>query len=99
MDKLREFFNSNTVRIGEGKDFSVTPPIYYVSLREAFQNYFGTFRSKRLNFGLLLSIKDWETANLSFDYTGADENLIFTILGFHRFFELLLKDILRRIDP
>src|SRR5688572_24237886 len=35
----------------------------------------------------------------TFDYTGADESIVFTILGFHRFFELLLKDVLRRINP
>lgn len=99
MDKLRQFFNENEVRVGAGKDFVVIPPIYYASLRDAFQNYFSSFRDKRLKFSFLLNIKDWRTANLSADYTGADENLIFTILGFHRFFELLLKDILRRIDP
>ena len=26
-------------------------------------------------------------------------NVVFSILGFHRFFELLMKDILRRINP
>jgi hypothetical protein len=99
MDKLREFFNENNVRVGEGKDFTVTPPVYYASLMDAFLNYYSTFRNKRLNFGFLPGIKNWKTANLSFDYTGADESIVFTILGFHRFFELLLKDVLRRINP
>lgn len=36
---------------------------------------------------------------LTFELTGSNDNIIFAILSFHRFFELLLKDILKRINP
>jgi hypothetical protein len=99
MDKLKEFFKNNDVRIGEGKDFTTTPPIYYSSLNDAFRNYFLTFRDKKDTFHFVLDIKTWSRQSLAFNYSGANDNIVFSILGFHRFIELLLKDILRRINP
>lgn len=99
MDKLREFFKNNDVRIGEGKDFITTPPVYYSSLNDAFYNYFLTFRDKKDTFHFILNIQTWERKSLAFNFTGANDNIVFSILGFHRFIELLLKDILRRINP
>jgi uncharacterized protein YerC len=98
MDKLREFFNNNDVRIGEDKDFTTNPPVYYSSLNDAFRNYFLTFRDKKDTFHFILDIHSWTRETLAFNFTSYD-NFAFTILGFHRFFELLLKDILRRINP
>jgi hypothetical protein len=97
--KLKEFFKDNEVRIGKGKDLDTIPPIYYVSLRDAFQSYFMTFRDKRKYFDDFSKLKDLSRERLAFDYTGADDYIVFTILSFHRFFELLIKDVLRRIDP
>lgn len=99
MGNLREFFDGNNVRIGEGKDFTVIPPVYYASLHDAFKNYYSTFRDNRLKLSFLFDLKDWNNADLTFDYTGPDENIVFTILSFHRFFELLIKDLLRGINP
>ncbi|MFW5804230.1 MAG: hypothetical protein ACOCWG_03255 [bacterium] len=99
MDKLREFFKNNDLRIGEGKDFTITPPVYYSSLNDAFQNYFLTLRDKKDTFHFILDIQTWTRQSLAFNFTGANANIVFSILGFHRFIELLLKDILRRINP
>lgn len=99
MDKLREFFKNNDVSIGEGKDFTTTPPVYYSSLNDAFHCYFQTFRDKKDTFHFILDIQTWTRQSLAFNFTGANENIVFSILGFHRFIELLLKDILRRINP
>lgn len=97
MDKLRDFFKNNDVRIG--KDFTTTPPVYYSSLNDAFYNYFLTFRDKKDTFHFILDIQSWTRESLAFNFTGANDNIVFSILGFHRFIELLLKDILRRINP
>ncbi len=99
MDKLKAFFENNDVRIGEGKDFTTTPPFYYSSLNEAFHKYFLTFRDKKDVYHFILNIQNWNRESLAFNFTGANDNIIFSILGFHRFIELLLKDILRRINP
>jgi len=99
MDKVREFFKNNDVRIGEGKDFTVIPPVYYSSLNEAFHNYFLTFRDMKDVFHFILDIQTWTRESLAFNFSGENSNIVFSILGFHRFIELLLKDILRRINP
>ncbi|MCE3228296.1 MAG: hypothetical protein K0S32_2847 [Bacteroidetes bacterium] len=99
MTNLTEFLSKHYVEVGKGKDFRVIPPIYYASLRDGFRNYYETFRDKRQYFSLLSNVKEWDRVQLSFDYTGADDCIVFSILGFHRFIELLLKDILRRINP
>lgn len=99
MDRLREFFKNNEVRIGECKDFTTVPPVYYSSLNDAFLNYFLTFRDKKDTFHFILDIQAWDRKSLAFNFTGANDHIVFSILGFHRFIELLLKDILRRINP
>jgi hypothetical protein len=97
MDKLKDFFKNNDVRIG--KDFKTFPPPYYSSLNEAFYTYFLTFREKKDTFHFVLDIHNWTRESKAFNFTGANYNIVSSILGFHRFMELLLKDILRRINP
>ncbi|MGC4102334.1 hypothetical protein [Ferruginibacter sp.] len=99
MDKLKEFFSENDVRIGIGKDFTTNPPVYYSSLDEAFYHYFLTFRDKKETYHFLFDIHSWSRESLAFNFTGGISNIVAAILGFHRFIELWLKDILRRIDP
>jgi hypothetical protein len=99
MNKLEQFFKNNDVRIGDGKDFTTTPPVYYSSLNDAFNNYFLTFQDKKETFHFLLDIQSWTRESLAFNFTGSNDNIVFSILGFHRFIELLLKDILKRINP
>ena len=90
-----DFFKGNEYKIDEGGAI-LTPPIYYQSLNDAFNNYFKTVRNNKDTYHFLLDFKDSQTS--SFDFHNLD-SAVFTILGFHRFFELLLKDILRRINP
>ena len=99
MENLRDFFKNNEVKIGKGKDITTTPPIYYSSLKEAFHNYFFTFRYYKDSFHYILDIQTWDKSSLAINFSGANDNIVFSILGFHRFIELLMKDILRRINP
>jgi hypothetical protein len=97
VDKLKEFFKNNDVRIG--KDFDVNPPVYYSSLNDAYYNYFLTFKDKMKTFHFVLDIQSWNRESIAFNFTGANPHIVFAILGFHRFFELFVKDVLRRINP
>lgn len=99
MATLQDFFSENDVRIGEGKDFTVTPPVYYSSLINGFTYYFRTYYDRKIRYNFLDDPDRWTKKAIAFDLTGHDDNIVFTILGFHRFMELMLKDILRSINP
>jgi hypothetical protein len=90
-----DFIKENEYKITED-GVTLTPPIYYQSLNDAFNNYFKTVKNNKNTYHFLLDFNTIKTN--SFDFHNLD-SAVFTILGFHRFFELLLKDILRRIDP
>lgn len=96
LEKLREFFSSNDVRIGEDFD---TPLPYYFSLYDAFYHYFLTSRDVKESLWFYIRSENRDRHNLAWQFTGNSENVVFTILSFHRFFEILLKDILGQIDP
>ncbi|MBK7129079.1 MAG: hypothetical protein IPM74_03755 [Crocinitomicaceae bacterium] len=93
---LDNFFEDNDVRIG--KDFEVIPPIYYQSLNEGMRSYYETIADKKQSIALLILHDDWSREAIAFSFGNPDAT-VSTILGLHRFFELLLKDILSRIDP
>ncbi len=97
LEKLQEYFTDNEVRIGE--DFIVNPPLYYTSLYDAYKHYFLTFRDVKETMWFKMQSDKWERKNFTFQFTGNNENVIFTLLSFHRFFELFLKDILGLINP
>ncbi|HXB40668.1 MAG TPA: hypothetical protein VNZ49_09005 [Bacteroidia bacterium] len=93
---LDDFFKDNDVRIG--KDFQINPPIYYQSLNDGFFNYFKTVIRIRQSLPSLMFYDTWKRKDIAFSFSDSDST-VFTILGLHRFFELLLKDILQRINP
>lgn len=97
VNTLDDFIKENEIRIGEGKDFTTTPPLYYQSLNDAFYNYFKTVRNNKDTYHFLLDFKSWSRKDVAFNFSNTD-SAVFAILGFHRFFELLIKDILRRIN-
>ncbi|HXP50897.1 MAG TPA: hypothetical protein VN922_13130 [Bacteroidia bacterium] len=99
-----DFFKQNETRIGVGKHFEAIPPLYYHSLEMAFANYFLTFSNNQKNYDQdFFDFIKWTNVknigSFSFNYNGNSKYIVFTILSLHRFFELLLKDILRDTDP
>lgn len=95
---LEKFLDSNDIRIGV--DFSMTPPLYHHSLEDGFFNYFNTYHTIRDSFHLFINT-DWSNRHsMSFNYSTNDfkESCVRSIIGFHRFFELYIKDILSRCD-
>lgn len=97
MDKdLKEFFEENEVRIGV--DYKTSVPEYYSSLNDGFNHYFKTFRDNMDSYHFIIDLPQWKREDIAFSFN-TSENVIISILSFHRFIELLLKDILRRINP
>lgn len=96
-EKLDDFFKNQIVLIG--RDYTVNPPIYYSSLHEAFSYYFLTFKELKdsLHLAMPNHIK-WPRESLGYNFSGSEQYINFSILGFHRFIELLIKDKLKRIN-
>jgi hypothetical protein len=92
---LDDFFTDHDIRIG--KDFIKIPPYYYSSLIEAFYSYYQTFADNRNNYDWILDVDRFKRKDISWSDTIDSSTSM--ILGFHRFFELLIKDLLRKSDP
>ncbi|PKP17869.1 MAG: hypothetical protein CVU05_14725, partial [Bacteroidetes bacterium HGW-Bacteroidetes-21] len=99
MNDLDIFFVKNEIKVGQEKHVQVKIPIYYSSLDEAFFHYFLTFHDKNSSYHFLLNPSTWTPESLSFNFFAGYENVVFSILSFHRFIELFIKDILKRINP
>ncbi len=93
---LRDFFDNQEVRLGD--DFQTHPPAYYWSLNEAFLHYFETFRFNRMMYHFLMHFPQADRKDKAWHSNGY-EHSIFTLLSFHRFFELLIKDLLHQLHP
>lgn len=91
-----EFYRNNEVRIGE--DFKTSHPHYYSSLRNAFKNYFDTYLEVKDSVVSLVDF-NWKREEVAFNFNISYDKVVSTILDFHRFFELLMKDLLQRFDP
>lgn len=92
----KEYYTNNEVRIGE--DYITSQPHYYTSLRSAFYSYFDTYIDNKDSVVSLASY-EWKREGIGFNFNLKYDNIVTTILDFHRFFELLIKDILSRVDP
>lgn len=94
---LQQYFRENEIRIGE--DFTLNTPAYYISLYEAFHHYFLTTRDVKDTLYFKLTSDEWKRETFTFQFTGNNENIVFSILHFHRFIEMFLKDILGQVNP
>lgn len=92
--QLSDFLKEHEVKIGV--DFEISPPHYYTSLYEAFYHYFLTFRDIKDSIYFHLTNGSWTRKELISQATGYNENIAFSILGFHRFFELFLNTVVRQ---
>lgn len=96
---LQDFFRRNEVQIGEEKDYTAIPPMYYSSLDNAFLAFFNTFRDNKRGYHILKDILHLKRESISRNLTDSNDHIIISILGFHRFIELFFKDLLSRINP
>lgn len=90
-----EFSRKNEIRLGKGRDFTSSRPIYYVSLQYGIECYFHTIEKFKDTYHFLLDF-DYRREDLAFNFFD-DRNTINTILSLHRFFELFIKHLLTRI--
>jgi hypothetical protein len=93
---LNDFFSDNDVRIG--KDFQTIPPIYYQSLTEGMHGYFNTILTLKFKYNLLVNTEIHNRESIAFNFNDSNST-VSCLLGLHRFFELLLKDLLSRVNP
>lgn len=97
-DKLRKLSQNHEVRVDNYIGHKRIPPYYYDSLRHAFAAYFNTFHSQNATYDFyaqgLHGIKPKTIKHQIID----EDNTVLTIIGFERFFELFLKDLLKRVN-
>lgn len=91
-----KFYKDNEIRIGE--DYTTFPPQYYSSLRNGFQSYFDTFLDMKDSIIFLIDF-NWERKGIGFNFKVSYDKVVSTIIDFHRFFELLMKDLLCKVNP
>jgi hypothetical protein len=94
---IDEFYKENEGKIGRDIEFPM--PLYYHSLNDAFYNYFKTFRKYKESYDMITNFSVFKEKALTSNYSFILENSAMCMLGFHRFFELLLKDLLGRVEP
>ena len=93
---VNNFYSENEVKIGS--DYQISLPHYYDSFNNAFYHYFETYRDLKYSYLFLSEISYWNKRGKAFESAPAYTNIVFTILGFHRFFELFFKDFLSRLN-
>ena len=96
-EKLRKLSERNEVHLG-GKGYKRTPPYYYDSLRHALGFYFNTFNTQNASYDSYAEgLSDGNVDILKRQLLDED-NTVLTIIAFERFFELFIKDLLRRTN-
>jgi hypothetical protein len=96
-EKLKKLANRNEVPIDDFGGRKSSTPYYYDSLRHAFGFYFNTFNTKNAYYdsyalGLHRDVRILQHQLLD------KENTVLSLVTFERFFELFIKDLLRRTD-
>ncbi len=81
-----------------GKRYKGSVPYYYASLHDGFEHYFNSVRNIKNTVHLSLDSLHLPN-NLSSTTVKMMDEIGLSILAFHRFFELFIKDILARINP
>jgi len=99
MNDLQKFLKNNEVSIKNNEKINFGFPMYYSSLHDGFLKYFQTFRDEKDMFHFHLNFETWNEESLAAKSMSSRDNTIFAILSFHRFIELVIKDVLRRINP
>lgn len=98
-EKLKELSHDFEVSIANDATFKMTPPHYYDSLRNAFQAFFKTFQSTNSIYEYhaegLSKIESKRLSGMHVD----SENITIALIGFERFFELYIKDLMGAIEP
>jgi hypothetical protein len=99
--QLKNLADKNEIRIDDHNGSKSSPDHYYESLRNAFGFYFNTFQ--KINSSYDFYINSTSTAKKEYldilERQHLDiENSVLTIVSFERFFELFLKNLLKKTN-
>src|SRR5690554_4671217 len=98
-EKLKELSHDFEVSIANDATFVMTPTHYYGSLRNAFQAFFNTFQSSNSIYEYYAEgLSRIESERLNGMHVDS-ENITISLIGFERFFELYIKDLMGTIEP
>lgn len=99
MNKEDIFFKDNEVRLENHSDYKITPELHYISFYSAVGNYFKTVQQMKKTFHFVLGNLKRGRESIGFDFTQNKNEIINSIISFHRFIELHLKFILKNLHP
>lgn len=97
-EKLRRLAERNEVSLFDRAGRKRTPPYYYHSLRHALGFYFNTFNTINESYDSYAMGLAGRNVSILKGQLLDEDNTVQTIVAFERFFELLLKDLLKRAD-
>jgi len=97
-DKLRRLSQNHEVRVDNYPGHKRIPPFYYDSLRHAFTAYFSTFHYQNATYDIYAQGFHDRNLKILEGQTIDDDNTVLAIIGFERFCELFLKDLLKRVN-
>ncbi len=96
-NSLKKLSLVNEVRIDDFRGHKRTPPYHFDSLRHAFGYYFNTFITNNVSYEFYAEgLAGRNVSILKSQYLDED-NTVLTIIAFERFFELFIKDLLRKV--
>lgn len=96
MSQIKNFHKANEFEFG--RKYQSATPYYYASLHDGFEHYFNSVRNIKNTVHLSLDSLHLPD-NLSLETIKMMDGIGLSILAFHRFFELFIKDLLARINP
>lgn len=100
--KLKNLAQRNEVRIDNHKAYNSKPHFFYSSLRNAFGFYFKTFITHNTSYDFYISATSTDKKKsltiLERQFLD-EENTVLSIVSFERFFELFIKDLLKKTNP
>lgn len=98
-NQLINLAEKNEIRVSSNSRRKRAPEYYFDSLRHAFGYYFNTFQTQNINYEeYSLGLSDTFNQRVKDRYLDED-NTVLTIIAFERFFELFIKDLLKKTSP
>jgi hypothetical protein len=97
-DKLRRLAEKNEVSLFDRAGRKRTPPYYYDSLRPALGFYFNTFNTINESYDSYAMGLAGRNVSILKSQLLDEDNTVQAIVSFERFFELFIKDLLKKTD-
>lgn len=96
--QLLALSDKNDVRVDNFRGYAKSIPYYYDSLRHAFSFYCNTFVTNNTSYAFYAEGLHKRNVRILKHQFLDEDNTVLTLIAFERFFELLLKDLLSRVN-